>query len=113
MWRQEISDEGFGAKAAIEWSNTRLGKAGLPYASVQIREMRMVWEECTNRWLLEAGIEATVDHRSYAARGIALEPARTVHVGQVYAEARDAVEGHERIVPVERLGRTNRRAMRR
>ena len=102
---RQVTNEGFGAKAEIEWSNTNCKKAGLPYTSVQIREMRLLWEECANEHLAQAGREQRIDHRSYAEQGIALEATRTVHVGQVYAEDRDAVQGTERILPVERLDR--------
>ena len=98
-----IANEGFGAKAEIEWSNANLKKAGLPYTSVQVREMRMLWEERANEHLARTGHENRIDARSYAEQGVALEAARTVHVGQVYAEERDRVEGTERILPVERL----------
>lgn len=37
---REISDEGFGRKAVLEWSNKRLAEKELPYASIQIREVR-------------------------------------------------------------------------
>ena len=100
---REITDEGFGAKARIEWSNTNCKKAGIPYTSLQIREMRMAWEEHANEHLARAGHENRVDHRSYAEQDVALEAARTVHVGQTYAEERDRVAGTERILPVERL----------
>ena len=99
-----ITNEGFGEKAAIEWSNANLAKEGLPYTSVQIREMRMVWEEVSNAALDEAGRSERIDHRSYVAQGIALEAGLTVHVGQIYAEERDQVEGTDRIIPIERLG---------
>ncbi len=99
-----ITNEGFGEKAAIEWSNANLAKEGLPYTSVQIREMRMIWEEVSNAALHEAGRSERIDHRSYATQGIALEAALTVHVGQIYAEERDQVEGTDRIIPIERLG---------
>lgn len=101
---REIADEGFGRKAVLEWSNKRLAEHDLPYASVQIREVRMLWEERVNAHLAEAGLEQRVDHRSYRDQGLGLEPGLTVHVGQVYAEARDHVYGTERILPVERLG---------
>ena len=99
-----IGNEGFGEKATIEWSNANLAKEGLPYTSVQIREMRMIWEEVSNAALDEAGRSERIDHRSYVAQGIALEAALTVHVGQIYAEERDQVEGTDRIIPIERLG---------
>ena len=67
--------------------------------------MRMLWEDRANEHLARAGYENRIDARSYAEQGVALEAARTVHVGQVYAEERDAVRGTERILPVERLDR--------
>ena len=100
---RRIANEGFGEKAEIEWSNTNLAKAGKPYSALQIREVRMLWQEIANAHLAEAGQEARVDHRSLADQGIALEAARTVHVGQHYAEARDREIGTERILPVDRL----------
>ena len=100
---RQIGNEGFGAKALIEWSNTNLKAAHQPYASLQIRELRMAWADCANARLAAGGHEAGIDHRSYAEQGIALEAGRSVHVGQVHAEARDRVTGSERILPVERL----------
>lgn len=100
---RRISNAGFGAKALIEWSNTNLKAAGVPYSSLQIRELRMAWQDCANGQLAAAGHDAAIDHRSHAAQGIGLEAARTVHVGQVHAEARDVMAGSARILPVERL----------
>ena len=102
---RRIGNKGFGAKAELEWSNTNLAKEGLPYSSLQIRELRMAWEERTNEALAAAGHEVRVDHRSYAEQGVGLEAARTVHVGQLHAEDRDARLGTARILPVERLDR--------
>ncbi|HDZ73808.1 MAG TPA: Ti-type conjugative transfer relaxase TraA [Aurantimonas coralicida] len=100
---RQVANEGFGPKALVEWSNAKLGQHGLPYTSLQIRELRMVWEELANEALARAGLDLAIDHRSYLTRGVGLEPRRTLHVGQLYAEARDVELGTERLLPVQQL----------
>ena len=109
---RQITNEGFGDKAELEWSNTNLAKEGKPYSSLQIREIRMLWQEIANEHLAQAGHEVRIDHRSLAEQGIDMDAARTVHVGQHHAEARDRELGTERILPVDRLdfGQSERNA---
>ena len=101
---REITNEGFGAKTSYEWSNTNLKKAGLPYTSVQTREMRMVWQDLANEHLARAGHDVRIDCRSYKARGIELEPRSSLTVGRHYAGIRDELLGGAAcIFPVETL----------
>ena len=90
---RQITNEGFAGKTEIEWSNTNLKKAGLPYGSIQIREMRMVWEELANEHLMRAGIDARIDCRTLAEQGIELEPREPVATWQFHAAQREAFLG--------------------
>jgi Ti-type conjugative transfer relaxase TraA len=57
----------------------------------QLRNWRTRWSELVNERLAEAGIDARVDHRSNAARGIDLEPQNKIGP----AGARRAVRGED------------------
>lgn len=59
---RSISGEGFGPKVR-EW-NTKS----------QMNEWRAEWADVQNRYLAREGFEVRVDHRSYAAQGINIEP---------------------------------------
>ena len=55
-----------------------------------VKQVRQQWSELTNTFLKQAGSALRVDHRSYKARGIALEP--TVHRGPDQRERREKRE---------------------
>lgn len=76
---RRIETDGLGEKSTLEWENKKLQTLGLPTTHDQLRSIRVTWEEKANRALARAGLEARVDHRSHAERGIAIEP--TQHVG--------------------------------
>ena len=59
---REVGPDGFGPKAR-EWNRTEL-----------LMEWRRDWDEYCNHRLVLLGIDASIDHRSHAARGINLEP---------------------------------------
>lgn len=59
---REIGPDGFGKKVR-EWN----GKE-------QLEQWRERWGELANRALERAGLDERIDHRSYAARGLDLEP---------------------------------------
>lgn len=82
-----IEPGGLGPKTEIEWSDGNRQKAGLGPAKEAITEIRAEWEGLTNERLQQLGIEARIDHRSLAARGIEREPQS--HLGP-------AVSGMER-----------------
>ncbi|SEF13154.1 Ti-type conjugative transfer relaxase TraA [Rhizobiales bacterium GAS191] len=79
MTTRQVSAEGLGAKSEFELSNTQLLAKGLPKTQKQVREVRALWEHKANLALAQAGHEERIDARSYAERGIDLEP--TVHLG--------------------------------
>lgn len=89
-----VSDSGLGAKSDLELENRRLKALGLPDTHAQLRTLRADWEARANHALALAGLEARIDHRSYAVRGIELEP--TQHAGV------HATELARRGAPVER-----------
>ena len=59
---REITPEGFGQKVR-EWN-----------AKENILEWREAWAEVANRHLFLSGNDVTIDHRSFKAQGIELEP---------------------------------------
>ena len=93
-----------GEKVSIELSDSKKRALGLPKTDEEIKELRRVWAELTNGWLERNGIEARVDHRSHAERGIDQEP--TFHLGpEASAMERDGVRtriGEENRAIVER-----------
>lgn len=79
MTTRTVDEHGLGQKTLIEQENRKLRAQGLPSAQDQLRDIRLSWEEMTNRELARAGIDARVDHRSHTERGLEIEP--TQHVG--------------------------------
>ena len=69
---REITDEGFGKKERA-WND-----------KVNIYTWREEWAIIQNRRLLEAGHDIQVDHRSYADRGIDLEPQGKIGIAAKY-----------------------------
>ena len=100
---RSVADSGFGPKIDIERSDRALALDGLPAAREQIIQLREAWARLVNIALARAKIDARIDHRSYRERGLDIVVPRSVHVGRIYAEARDARTGGERIKPVVRL----------
>lgn len=68
-----------GAKTNIELSNTKLAKLDLPKTQEQIVSLRKHWADTTNKHLKDAGIDKSIDHRSYEDQGIAFMP--TIKLG--------------------------------
>lgn len=90
-----VSDEGFGAKTRV-LDDRRTGPE-------QVRKIRAVWEQITNRQLEREGRAERIDARSYADQG--LDRAATVHLGP-------AVTNMERAGVPSRLGDHNREVQR-
>jgi Ti-type conjugative transfer relaxase TraA len=76
---RRIEKDGLGEKSILEWENKKLQAQGLPTTHEQLRLLRIDWEQQANRQLARAGLDIRVDHRSHAARGLAIEP--TQHMG--------------------------------
>jgi len=85
---RDVNEEGFGAKVR-DWNSTAL-----------LQEWRENWSTHVNERCAELGIEARIDHRSYEAQGIDLEPqhkigaagARRLERGQDAERAAEHVE---------------------
>lgn len=73
---REVGPEGFGAKER-EWNATAL-----------LRHWREAWADHVNTRCAELGIEARVDHRSYEAQGIDLEPQHKIGATGARRDAR-------------------------
>lgn len=79
MTTRSLGPEGLGEKTMLEWENKKLLAEGLPTSKMQLHEIRLSWEQITNRELARAGINVRVDHRSHKDRGLEIDPTR--HVG--------------------------------
>lgn len=58
-----------GDKTALELSNKKLEQLELPSTFDQIKEIRKAWTDCTNHHLHQAGLDITLDHRSFKEQG--------------------------------------------
>ena len=58
-----------GDKTSLELSNKKLKKLELPSTFEQIKSLRKAWTDCTNHHLHQAGIDITLDHRSFKEQG--------------------------------------------
>lgn len=65
---RDVDENGFGNKNR-EWND-----------KTYLEECRKVWAELVNKHLEKAGIDTRIDHRSYAAQGLDIEP--TKHEGR-------------------------------
>ena len=73
---REVGPEGFGAKAR-EWNATAL-----------LQHWREAWADQVNERCAALGIEARIDHRSYEAQGIELEPQNKIGAAGARREAK-------------------------
>ena len=80
---REAGPEGFGRKAR-EWN-----------ATSELQGWRERWAEHVNTRLLELGIEAQIDHRSYRDQGVELEPQHKI--GPAGMRREDRGEAAERV----------------
>jgi hypothetical protein len=71
---REINTTGFGAKTGLEVSDTQRRYRGLPPFYEEFLETRERWASLANAALHEAGVEARIDHRSFADQGQDREP---------------------------------------
>jgi Ti-type conjugative transfer relaxase TraA len=88
-----VEGDGFGKKQR-DWNDVGL-----------LRTWRERWAELSNERLLALGHDITIDHRSYAAQGIALEPQNKIGPAGARREARG--EEAERAAEHEALARRN------
>lgn len=71
---REITPAGLAAKTTLEMCDSHRRDLGLGPAINELLLVRERWANVTNLALLEAGVDARVDHRSLAAQGIDREP---------------------------------------
>jgi Ti-type conjugative transfer relaxase TraA len=88
-----VEGDGFGKKQR-DWNDVGL-----------LRTWRERWAELSNERLLALGHDITIDHRSYAAQGIELEPQNKIGPAGARREARG--EDAERAAEHEALARRN------
>lgn len=74
----------FGDKTDLELSNTKLKKQGKKITQEQIKDIRHSWAIHCNRALENNGIDARIDHRSHADRG--LEQLPSIKMGHFATE---------------------------
>lgn len=79
MTTRQVTHSGLGEKTAIERENKWLLSNHLPTSQMQLRDLRLILEEMTNRHLALAGLDIRVDHRSHSERGLEITP--TEHAG--------------------------------
>jgi Ti-type conjugative transfer relaxase TraA len=73
---REVTSEGFGPKVR-EWNATAL-----------LQQWREDWASHVNERLAQLGVETRIDHRSYDAQGIALEPQHKIGAAGARREAK-------------------------
>ena len=79
MTTRVVEAQGLGAKTQIERENKWLLSQNLPTSQMQLRDIRVLWEQVANERLAAAGLDLRIDHRSHRERGLEIEPTR--HVG--------------------------------
>ncbi len=79
MTTRQVTDTCLGDKTAIERENKWLLSNDLPTSQMQLRDLRLSFEEMSNRHLALAGLDIRVDHRSHSERGLEITP--TEHAG--------------------------------
>jgi len=94
---REVGADGFGLKER-DWNATAL-----------LQHWREAWSEHVNARLSELGIDARIDHRSYAAQGIELEPQHKIGAAAARREARG--EESERAEDHRAIARANGEAI--
>lgn len=63
-------------KSQLEISNTQLQELGLPKAQEELKDIRKIWADITNKNLKSNRINTSIDHRSHADRGLKELPTR-------------------------------------
>jgi Ti-type conjugative transfer relaxase TraA len=93
---REVSTEGFGRKVRA-WN-----------AKAELLQWRATWAEKANEHLAEAGHAIRIDHRTFEAQNLELEPSRKIGIGQE-RQADGQLPRHiaERIAEAERIAKAN------
>jgi ATP-dependent exoDNAse (exonuclease V) alpha subunit len=85
---REVKPQGLGAKTGLDMHTRERRKRELPSHREEFRTLRERWATLTNETLREANIDARVDHRSFAERGIDREPRPSIPMGFLKMEQR-------------------------
>jgi ATP-dependent exoDNAse (exonuclease V) alpha subunit len=85
---REVTPRGLGAKAGLDMQPLERRRRELPDARQEFRALRERWATLTNEALREANVEARVDHRSLAERGIDREPHPRLPIASLKMEQR-------------------------
>lgn len=85
---REVTPKGLGAKAGIDMRGSERRRRELPDARQEFRTLRERWAILTNEALRDANVNARVDHRSLADRGIDREPRPSFPIAALKMEQR-------------------------
>jgi ATP-dependent exoDNAse (exonuclease V) alpha subunit len=85
---REVTPAGLSAKAGLDLDLRERRRRELPDVRTEFITLRERWATLTNEALREANIEARVDHRSFAARGIDRVPRPTIPIASLKMEHR-------------------------
>ena len=85
---REVTPQGLGAKAGLDMRGGERRRRDLPSVRQEFHTLRERWATLTNEALREANVEARVDHRSFAERGIDREPSPNVPIVSLKMEQR-------------------------
>lgn len=85
---REVLPRGLGAKTGLDMNGSERRRRELPHGREEIRALRERWATLTNEALREANVEARVDHRSLAERGIDREPTPKIPIASLKMEQR-------------------------
>jgi len=94
---RKVELDGLGGKSELELENGKLVALGLPTSHEQLRNMRTDWEQLSNAHLARAGLDIRIDHRSFAERGLEIEPTQHVGVHATQMERRGKAVSRVRI----------------
>jgi hypothetical protein len=85
---REVGRNGLGAKTTFELNESARKALGLGPSIEEFLHVRERWAAVANEALLEANVEARIDHRSLRAQGIDREPRLWIPRGAYEAERR-------------------------
>jgi hypothetical protein len=88
MTSRQVGPPGIGARTTLELSGTERHERGLGPSKGELLWLRERWAYISNEALLEAGLTARIDHRSYKDQGINREPKPLLAQSIVYSERR-------------------------
>ena len=91
MTAREVTPEGMGRRTVLDGGDQWRTVHGLGSWRQELPWMRERWAHLTNEALHSAGLESRVDHRSFEAQRLDVEPTPTIPQKIYYAERRTGV----------------------